>query len=359
MRVYLVIQSMSGGGAQRVLSILANYWSGLGYDIVLATFRNDDSFYSLDKKIEHIKLGLDSSSLRDKGVIFGNPFRVKILAQSIKEQKADIVISFMTSANILATVASKIVGIPIVISERTNYKALNSKVWRFLRRVVYPFSDALVVLSSYDKEKYSFHKNCHIIYNPISVTHKYNNLDREKIILAVGRLVYLKGFDMLIEAFSKVNHENWKLIILGEGEERESLEKKIKDSNMSDKIELRGSTKDVEYFYKRASIFVLSSRIEGFPNVLIEAMVYGCAPIAFDCLTGPRDIIQNNKNGLLVEAENISGLSEALSYLLNNPDKITQFSKNAKDIEKELKIEKISDKWLNILSTLIKKNNKG
>jgi GalNAc-alpha-(1->4)-GalNAc-alpha-(1->3)-diNAcBac-PP-undecaprenol alpha-1,4-N-acetyl-D-galactosaminyltransferase len=353
MRIYLVIQSMSGGGAQRVLSILANYWSELGHEIILATFRTEDSFYTLDKRVKHIKLGLDSSSLKKKKVYFDNYFRVKSLAKSIKEQKADIVVSFMTNANILATLASRVIGTPIVVSERINYDFLSSKIWKGLRRAVYPFSDALVVQSSYDKDRYSFHKNCHVIYNPISVSHKYQNLKREKTILAVGRLEYQKGFDMLIDAFARVDFKDWELIILGEGSYRKELEDKISQNGLDKSVKLLGEVKDVEYFYKRASIFVLSSRMEGFPNVLVEAMVYGCTPIAFDCLTGPSDIIRDNENGILVEAESISKLSSAISYLLNNPDRVIEYSNRAKDIEKELDIKKISDKWMSIISSLL------
>ena len=357
MKLYLVIQSMDGGGAQRVLSILANHWSLRGYEVTLATFRNEHSFYPLENRVKHLKLGLDSQSIAKKKVWFDNLFRINTLTKSIKEEQADVVISFMTTANILATLASKRANVPIVIAERTNYNFLNSRIWRIFRRMVYPFSDALVVLSTYDKEKYAFHKNSHIIYNPIALSCNHREVKREKIILAVGRLEYLKGFDLLIDAFSRLKQEGWKVIIVGEGKDREALEAQVIRCGLEASVEMPGATQNMEPYYRKASIFVLSSRIEGFPNVLIEAMGYGAAPIAMDCLTGPRDIIQNKKNGLLVEVENSVELSIAMESLMDNPDQLQAYATHAKNVNSALMINTISDKWLGVISMVIK--NKG
>ena len=355
MKLYLIIQSMDAGGAQRVLSNLANHWSRLGHDIVLATFTNAESFYDLDREIKHLKLGLDSKSIKEKKVFFNNIFRINSIKRSIESEEVDVIISFMTNANVLSTISSKLTNVPILISERTNHKSLRSKIWRVLRRLFYPFSDALIVQSHYDKEKYSFHKNCTIIHNPLYVSNQFGDIKKENIILAVGRLEYLKGFDMLIEALSYINLKGWRVIILGEGDYRQKLEEQIFKNGLDSFVEMAGNRQDIEKYYKRASIFVLSSRVEGFPNVLIEAMSYGCASIAFDCLTGPRDIIDDKKNGLLIKEESIDELSSAIEYLIDNPTEIDRISHSGKDINNKLAIEKISDKWLSIISDLIKK----
>jgi len=353
----MITYSLESGGAERVLSILSNYWDILGHELVIATIVDKESFYPLNSTIKHIRLGIDKESIDSKNMISDNYMRIQKISHLLKNENPEITISFLTTTNILTTIAAKLSSTPVIVSERTNYNFLKSKIWKVLRRVVYPFSDALIVQSAYDKNKYGFHNNCKVIQNPLQISHQNHEIRREKIILAVGRLVEVKGFDMLVEAFSKVNkNDEWKLVILGEGKLRETLEKKIVSLGLESVVSLPGNTKDVEYYYKQASIFVLSSRLEGFPNVLVEAMAYGCAPIAFDCLTGPGDIIENQKNGLLVEAENIKALSKAMQVLISDPKQIIEYGENAKAIEKKLSIDKISNEWLQVIDNILEKD---
>lgn len=356
MKILMVIYSLGSGGAERVLSTLANQWSEENNEVVIATFLNREPYYSLDSKIRHLPLGIDNDSINSKNVLSDNFFRIKTLLNIFKKENPDMIISFMTTANILSTIAAKLSHKPILISERTNYNFLQSKVWRLLRRVVYPLSDALVVQSNYDQKRYSFHNNCHVIYNPLKITHQHHDIAEEKIILAVGRLTKVKGFDLLIDAFANIKEKRgWKLIIVGEGSLREALQQQIDNYDLKSLITMPGNTKDVEAFYKRASIFVLSSRLEGFPNVLVEAMAYGCAPIAFDCLTGPRDIIDNQKNGLLVEIENVKALTNAMQILMDNAESRELYAENAKKIEQKLNVDKISDEWFEIINHIVNK----
>ncbi len=304
--------------------------------------------------MKHIKLGLDEKSIKSSNALAGNIIRTRVTVKTIKNINPDVVLSFLTMVNIVTILSAKITSTPVIVSERTNINSLKSKFWKKVRRIVYPYADALIVQSKYDKNKYGFHKYCKVIQNPISITNNYNNIKRENIILAVGRLVNVKGFDLLIDAFSKVNSVNWNLIILGNGNNRKKLQKQIDDLNLKDKVKMPGVEKDIEKYYKKSSIFVLSSRLEGFPNALVEAMAYGCSPIAFDILTGPRDIIDNQKNGLLIEALNVSLLAQEMQKLMDNPDKIYTYGKNAKNITKKLDIEKISKEWFDIIFTILK-----
>jgi glycosyltransferase involved in cell wall biosynthesis len=211
------------------------------------------------------------------------------------------------------------------------------------------------VLTAYDKKKYTFHKNTHVIENPLILQNKHHNVKRENIILAVGRLHPVKGFDLLIEAFSKLKTpKDWKIVILGEGPEKENLNKLIAKSGLKNKITLAGAVSDIEYYYKKSSIFALSSRAEGFPIGLCEAMGYGCAPIAFDCLTGPREIIENNQNGILIEAENIQQLTSAMQNLINDKQKRIALAKNAVTLYDRLAIDKISAVWFKLINNVIK-----
>jgi len=355
MKILFVISSLNTGGAEKNLTTISNYFDTLGHNITIVILSKDKPFFTSNSSIELIQLGLD----RPKDGFLNRVKHIPTLIYSLKENistlKPDIVISFMTEVNVLSTIASKLAGVPIVVSERTNYNFLSSKIWKILRRVVYPFSDALIVQSNYDKKKYSFHNNCHIIYNSIFISNQYKNIKRENIILAVGRLTYIKGFDMLIEAFSNLNYKDWKLIIVGEGELRQKLEEQISKKGLNSFIEMPGRTLDIEKYYKKASIFVLSSRMEGFPNVLIEAMAYGCSSIAFDCLTGPSDIIKNKENGVLVKPKNIKELSKELMILIDDTSKRKELGNNATKISDRLSIDKISNRWLEVIKDVLER----
>ena len=355
MKILFVIHSLTSGGAQRVMSLLSNDWVKKGHDVSIVTIIGDDTpFYKLDDSVELIGLNVASESKSIKDALFGNYKRMLAIKGVISESNPDIVIPFMTTTNILTILAAKLAKKPIIVSEHNNFYFVTSKVWRPLRRIVYLFSDALTVLTEYDREKYDFHSNVHIVPNPLVLEHNHKNIQRKKMILAVGRLHRDKGFDLLLKAFSQLNAKGWHLVILGEGPERANLEKQADELKIEKNASLPGRVADVEVYYKKASIFVLSSRNEGFPMTLIETMGYGCASVAFDCLTGPSDIIDHNKNGMLVEAENIDKLSESIQYLIDQPKKREELGESAKKIIDRLNIETITMKWFKIINEVLK-----
>jgi len=354
-KILLFIHSLETGGAERVMSLLSNEWAEHGYSISIVTLTSSNkSFYKLHDSIEVIPLDVASESQGVKDTIIGNYKRISAIKKAILTINPDIVIAFMTTTNILSTLAAKLAKKPIIIAEHSNFYFVTSKAWRLLRRIIYPFSNALIVLTEHDREKYDYHSNVHVIPNPLVLEHNHKNIQRQKMILAVGRLDTNKGFDQLLKAFSQLNAKEWHVVILGEGPERSNLEKKILEYNLEKNVFMPGRVTDVEEYYKKASIFVLSSKSEGFPMALCEAMGYGCASVAFDCLTGPSDIIENKKNGILVEVGNIDKLSESIQYLIDQPKEREELGKNAKNIISELNIDKITIKWHKIINKHIK-----
>jgi GalNAc-alpha-(1->4)-GalNAc-alpha-(1->3)-diNAcBac-PP-undecaprenol alpha-1,4-N-acetyl-D-galactosaminyltransferase len=223
-----------------------------------------------------------------------------------------------------------------------------------LRKLVYRFSNTLIVQTRYDKEKYKRLANTYVINNPLNLKEMIlNNTRAEKNILAVGRLNRQKGFDRLIKAFSHLDRKGWKLAIIGEGSERSNLEKLIYDLNLKDYISLPGITKAIEKWYKKSSIFVLSSRTEGFPNVLCEAMAYGCACISFDCIAGPNEIITDKVDGYLVKNGDVDALSEKMDFLINNSEERRRIGKEAMKISDRLNIDSIMSQWDKIIEKIL------
>jgi GalNAc-alpha-(1->4)-GalNAc-alpha-(1->3)-diNAcBac-PP-undecaprenol alpha-1,4-N-acetyl-D-galactosaminyltransferase len=260
----------------------------------------------------------------------------------------------MTETNIISTIGCRIINKPIIIAERISYDFLKARVWKSLRKLVYRYSNALIVQTRHDQEKYHRLSNTYVINNPLNFKEtNLKNCKEEKNILAVGRLNRQKGFDRLIKAFSHLDHKDWKLAIIGEGSERSNLEKLIYDLNVEDYISMPGRTKAIGKWYKKSSIFVLSSRIEGFPNVLCEAMVYGCACVSFDCSAGPNEIITDKIDGYLVKNGDINALSEKMDFLINNPEERRRIGKEAMKISDRLNIDFIMSKWDKIIEKIL------
>jgi len=342
-----VISSLSAGGAERVLSLLANRLVET-HEIVIATMAETEPFYPLHKDVCHIKLNLMKESGNTMQSVANSIRRVKTLVEVFKRENPDIIISFMTHMNILATIAAKISGKRIIVSERIAHDYYGSKILNIARRAVYPLSDALVTQTYADLENYSFLKRACVIYNPVLTDNHTSNVKKEKIVLGVGRLEEQKGFDVLIETFHKIGKPDWRLVIIGEGAERERLEGLI-DRLGARNIELPGRTKEIFDWYRRASIFVLSSKREGFPNVLIEAMSMGCPVIAFDCPYGPGEIIKDGKNGILVEDQNEKALEEAMRRMIETPAIREKLSHEATKVQEQYSIDKILSEWKEVV----------
>lgn len=358
MKLLFVIHGLRSGGAEKVLTMLANHLSTKEYDINILVFNDDEPFYPLNSNINLFHL---NSKIIRKGII---P-KINFVYSRIKQQKdifrkinPDVIISFITLMNNLSIIAAKLANKPIIVSEHTNHKRFYKKPLGIVRRFLYPFANEVVILTKFDKNYYkSFIKNLHVIKNPLVLENKHSLINKTNIILAVGTLYHLKGFDLLIHAYSKLKNKDWKLIIVGEGKDRKYLEQLIEKLGLTSNIEMVGVQKNVEQYYKQASIFVLSSRAEGFPGALCEGMGYGCASIAFDCISGPNEIIKHNYNGLLVESNNINKLSEAIDFLIENEAKRDLFSSNGIKIKETLSIDKISFKWIEIIEKFRKNVN--
>jgi glycosyltransferase involved in cell wall biosynthesis len=176
-----------------------------------------------------------------------------------------------------------------------------------------------------------------------------------KLLLAAGRLVPQKGFDLLIDAFASLSdrHPDWDLAIVGEGADRQSLESEISAKELSGRVLLPGWAGNIPDWYRRAQLYVLSSRFEGFGNTLAEAMAFGLPAVSFDCDAGPKDIIRNGKDGFLVPKEDIPALAAALDRLMSDKDLRERFGSAARDIRDRFSLQRVAQKWESVLQELL------
>lgn len=358
-KIGFVIGKLSSGGAERVISVLSNELIER-FDITIITFSNSTPFYALDDRIKVVpcleepikpKSILDSLKL--------NYNLVKRIAAISKQEQIDILIGFITSANILTVLAAKRNGIPSIISERNNPLVEDvPKLWEILRRFVYPRTDTLVLQTKGIKKLYEKKIKANkitILPNPISARLsqlRNENEKHEKIILSVGRLDKNKCHDELITAFHAIRPKDWKVKIIGDGNKKESLLALIDKYGLSDRIKIISKVKDIDKYYNEASIFVFTSKTEGFPNALLEAMHFGLPCISTDCNFGPSDLINDGINGYLVPVNNQDVLTNKLSTLINDENLQHKFSKNAVKTTENYMSKNVVSQW----EALIKKH---
>lgn len=360
MKILFLIASMRGGGAERVAATLCNSWVSSGHEVVLVTFDEAvNDFYTTDSKITRHTLSCFKTSHNKLEKVYSNLSRIWRLRNIIRNENPTVVVSFMDVANILAIVASLRLKVPVIVSERTyppyyNHQNLFDKI----RKFIYKFSDGFVAQTTNVAiwaQQFLPHDKICVIANPVDVQEiPTTQSERDNTILAVGRLGHEKGYDLLIQAFARVHADkpNWRLKIVGEGHERGNLTDQVQALGLGEKISLPGQTKQPQLEYAKAKIFVLSSRVEGFPNVLIEAMAHGAAPISFDCNSGPADIITHNENGLLVRANDVIALSEAIMTLINDAELTAKLSHAAMTSRHKYSLELISTTWLDLFAAV-------
>jgi glycosyltransferase involved in cell wall biosynthesis len=359
-KVFFIIPYLIKGGAQRVVCNLSNYLSKNNYSITIVVLNDCEVGYHLEKEINVIHLFKE----RRNNSLFARIFHTvvtfyKILRLCIRESP-NYLIGFTTTANMWAGIMGTILRIPFIVSERNvpsrTIGQFNPIVKRFVQ---YLYKNASAVVSPSEgiqKQLQAFPNlkdldNYHVIKNPVT---EFNSTTNSKVhhkpfILAVGRLQDVKGFDLLIEAYNRIEGKDMDLIIVGDGPARKTLTSLIHKLNLTESVHLAGRKSNMQDYYSQCEMFVLSSRNEGYPNVLIEAMSSGCAAIAFDCETGPSEIINHAVNGMLVENGNIEKLTDAISAITKDRILKETLALNAKSIGFVNSIDKIGLKWEELL----------
>lgn len=352
---------MGNGGAERVMCILANRWADGGHEVTLLSLSADAPFYHLDDRVRHVRLGVDSVSRTLYEGLWANARKLRVLRKAITDAMPDVIVSFLDTTNVLTILSTAGLPMPIVVSERVDpvYNTELSRSWRLLRWITYPFAERVIVQTKAVLERRSpmRKQNVGVIPNPVErpgARHDALNaaMRDRKWIIGMGRLTAQKGFDMLLDAFAEVapRHPDWGLRIIGDGPCRVSLEKQTHHLGLEGRILLPGRTRDPYPILAESSLFVLSSRFEGFPNALCEAMACGLPAISFDCPSGPSEIMRNGVDGVLVPREDVSGLAGAMDELMGDPQTRHRFSLRAPEVIERFGIERVLDLWEELFS---------
>ena len=358
------------GGVERVLTTKANYLADVaGYDvyIILTDGKEKAPYYPLSKKIHIINLEINfeelwSLSFVKKGITYLKKQRIfkERLSKVLCDIKPDITISLLRrEINFLCDLkdGSKKVGEMHI--NRQNYRNFEAGDTSFIKKIFEKYwmyslikqlkrLDCFIVLSEEDKKNWKELDNVIIIPNPLPpVTISQTSTTENKKVIAVGRYVYQKGFDLLVEAWKTIaeKHPDWHLYIYGRGDKNNY--KAVSNCHFEDAVE------NINDKYAESSIFVLSSRFEGFGMVIIEAMKCGVPAVSFACPCGPKDIITDGKDGFLIENGNTKQLAERICYLIEHEEERKKMGNNAIETARKYDINEIGKQWVALFENII------
>jgi len=360
-KLLFFISSLQCGGAERVCATLCNHWAGQGWDVAVATF-DDGSvppFFALAPGVRHLTLGLQRRSTGLIHSVSNNMKRVPRLRRVVAAEKPDRILSFVDGTNVLALIAAAGSGIPVVVGERVDPAHHSIPLaWRILRRLLYRNAFAIAVQTR-SVEAYfpaSWRARIAVIPNPVPEpaggrAETARSASSRRVLIGMGRLERQKGFDLLIRAFASVApmRPEWDLTLLGEGGERAALATQIGELGLAGRVRLPGRDPDAIGTLRRADLFVLSSRYEGFPNALCEAMACGLPVIAFDCPSGPAEIVRDGVDGVLVPPEDADALAKSILELTGDAERRRALGARATEVATRFSVETVAARWERVL----------
>lgn len=361
MRIVCYINKLSDGGAERVMSVIANGMVQLGHQVFMVTDYSTETEYPLDTAVKRTVLDGEFTGVSSKGRTQRTLRRIHKLRKICKEEDVDVVISFMSNSNFRAILATSFLKIKKVISVRVDPKiGYKSKKIAVVAKLLYPVANGCVFQTQEAQAWFSacIQKKSRIILNPVSPSFLATQGQplSEKRVVTCGRLVPQKRFDLLIDAFAQIadSHPEFVLEIYGTGDKEMQLREQICGLNKDTQIRLMGRCEDIPTAIKDASAFVLSSDFEGLPNALMEAMALGLPVISTDCGGGgARALIEDGVDGWIVPCGDAEALAKALDACLSDPAEAKGRGERAGRKAKSFSAECVVAQWEAYLKELV------
>lgn len=357
MKIAFYISSLSGGGAEKVLCILANRLAEEGNEVHVISLEKREQFYFLNDNVF-----VHKTYNKDKGKFIEMILDMKFVRNCMKSIRADVSVSFLSRCNFILLLANFFNKERIIVCDRNNPLREHSlKIFK-MSNFLYRRANLIVVQTNQIKKFYNKNLQHKIVVqeNPLDCKALYKQLEgkkleKENVVISIGRLESQKDFFTLIKAYSMVmrHFPEWKLKIFGVGEMKEQLEKYIEEVGGREQILLCGHTREPFYELKKSKVFVLSTNYEGFPNVLCEAMEAGLICISTDCVSGPRELIEHGKNGWLFEIGDYKAL-ETLLYNSMKSDIYSKMGNMANETTKRLHLDRNINGWKQIINEVLK-----
>lgn len=355
------INTLNKGGAERVIIQVAKHFAMSGYKSVLVTSFVGENEYPVPDEVERIAIE-EKPTKQNK--ITKNLKRIGALRKICKTYKPDAVISFMAEPNMRAVLATRASKTKVIVSVRNDpNREYAGRLGRFVGKHILPRADGCVFQTEEAREWFpaSLQKKSKVIFNDVDNIFFETEYKGGKDIVTLGRLTKQKNHKMLIDAFGAVadKYSESNLLIYGMGELENELRQYIAERNLTSRVILMGLTSDSNKVLSEAGVFVLSSDYEGMPNALLEALAIGVPSISTDCpCGGPRMLIENGKNGLLVPIKDSEAMAKALDLMLSDGERRKEISGAAKASANRYSTEKVFAEWRDFVESVISKKQK-
>lgn len=355
--ILFYLSGLEQGGTERVVVNLAEYFLNKGFEVTLATTHQSETEYSISQGIKRI-LTSPSHDFITNSRISNFKVRLTTLRSILRKEQPDVVVSFIGKNNMMSILSSVGLHIPVYVAVRGEPMAeYYSSGMRLMVKILFVFAKGVILQTEQSKKFFPFwvQKKCHILSNPLKPDFLKENT-REQIentIVTVGRCDENKNQKLLIDAFAEIadRYPNTKVYLYGDGELRSQLIEYVEKLGLSNQILLHGKVEDTRETIKNAGIFVLTSNTEGMPNALIEAMVLGLPVISTNCpCGGPKMLIEEGKNGLLIPVGDKKALADAIIRLLDDSNLRQSLGKEALRLKERLYPEKVNMEWEDYLT---------
>ncbi len=358
MRIMLAISSLGAGGAERVMTLLAGALAARDHEVWLVTLTHrTEDFFSVDERVRRVALGLTGNAPNILRGLWANLRRLRALRHTVASVEPQAVLSFMTSMNVLMILACIGRHVRIIVSERVDPAAHAEKlIWTELRSLLYQRADAVVVqtnsIAAWFRERLGKTARVVVVPNPVvprSGIHAVPRADR--FLLAVGRLAHQKGFDLLIRAFAAATARTRQveLVIAGEGPESQTLRALAAELGVGPLVSFPGQVRDIDALMNAALAFILPSRYEGVPNVLLEALAAGVPCVAADAPGAARDILGDGAYGLLVPPQDLRALTEAIDRIVTDTELRARYAQTGAAAVERYHLDRVVVQWEGLL----------
>jgi GalNAc-alpha-(1->4)-GalNAc-alpha-(1->3)-diNAcBac-PP-undecaprenol alpha-1,4-N-acetyl-D-galactosaminyltransferase len=360
MRIMLVISSLGAGGAERVMSLLAGAFAARDHEVWLVTLtKRKDDFFSVGPPVQRIGLGLTGASPNVIRGLWANLQRLRALRRTVATVDPQVVLSFVTSMNVLMILACTRMHVRVIVSERVDPAAhTENRIWTDLRSVLYRRAHALVVqtdsIADWFRQRLGPRARVVVIPNPVvprsgadSGAGPGRSGRSAGFLLAAGRLAHQKGLDLLIRAFAAATARTRQvqLVIAGDGPEGPFLRDLAAELGVGPQVSFPGQVRDMPGLLKEALAFILPSRYEGFPNVLLEALAAGVPCVAADGPGGTREILGDGAYGLLVPPQDPRALAEAIDLITTDAALRARYSQAGAAAVERYRLDRIVAEW--------------
>lgn len=358
-KIVFYIGSLARGGAERVMVNISAYLKREGYEVVIVTKEQAKSEHPLPDGVTRILADICGEEITNSRIKnFFN--RIKKLRNIWKQQKPDIIVSFIKKNNLMAIMSSRGLGIPVIVAIRSAAFREYPGIYKYIGRILFEKAEGIIVQTSeqanYFGKKLS--RKAYKLPNPIHPDFIGQVVERERVneIVTVGRIDENKNQVMLVEAFSRIatKFPEMKVIIYGTGSGETAIADKIKEKGLQERVILAGYHADVKSKISKSRIYVLTSRVEGIPNAMIEAMALGLVPISTDFGGGgAKELIKNGENGYLIPVDDVDVLTERLERVLSNPELEEKLRENAIAISERFDPDVVNVLWKDYLNSFM------